>query len=311
MNPLGLSPDAHERRRKFVTASDAKRIVEGDWPALYREKMGLAQPDNLDDELRVQMGSFTEPFNLFWYMKQTGRSVVYHSDNEVNCVAWKALTGQDAFPEFVASEEYPFMGCSLDAVSFDAGNVFAVLDAKHVGQFRYDELVERYTPAMTHQAIVKKMDRWELSVFVANGRWERVEQNLDVFFAEDLIEKEREFMSWVERGEEPPFMGEPPPLPKPQPRLRNIEMPADFSAPEWATFCARNNWAADAANAMLQFAETDGAQKANGAAREDIKKLIPDDCGLLTRLTKFGWVSAKRSTSNAITITLKKEKTDG
>lgn len=199
------------------------------------------------------------------------------------------------------------MACSLDALSTTSKGHPCVLDAKHVGTFAYDTLVERYVAAMTHQAIVCNVDWWALSVFVGNGsRWEVIEQRVDDFFREDLIEKEAEFWSWVERGEEPPFMGEPPPLPKPQPRLRNIEMPADFSAPEWAAFCARNNWAADAANAMLQFAETDGAQKANGAARDEIKKLIPDDCGSLSRLTKFGTVTAKRSTSNAITITLKR-----
>jgi YqaJ-like viral recombinase domain len=303
MNPLGLSAQAKERRQNYITASDAKHIMEGNWVALYREKKGLSEPENLDDLLRVQMGSFTEPFNLWWYMKQTGRSVAYYSDNIMCIQVWDVLRGGATIePEFVVSREYPFMGCSLDATSTTSRGHRCVLDAKHVGTFKYDELVERYTPAMTHQAIVVGVDWWALSVFVGNGRWELIEQEVDVFYREDLIEKEREFWSWMERGEEPPDM-RPEAPPKPQPRLRTLDASATpVGSEDWQKLVARNNWLSDAFNRASTFAETEGAFKAHQAARAEIGKLLPDDIGSVLLPTKRGMFSAKRNAAGAITM---------
>ena len=305
MNPLGLSAEAIERRRNYLTASDAAKIMAGSWPEVYRLKKGLAEEDNLDDELRVQMGSFTEPFGLWWYEKMTGRSVEYFSDNPVAKAAWYQMTARPALGEFVASSEHPFMACSLDATSTTSKGHPCVLDAKHIGTFRYDDLVQRYLPGMTHQAVVCDVDHWALSVFVGNGRWELIEQEVDPFYREELIEKEAEFWSWIERDEEPPFMDEAREPPPPQPRRRNIAMPA-MGTPDWQTFIARNNWAVDAANAIHQFAETEGAAKAHAISREEIKKLTPEDCGALAHKTGHGLFLLKRSTSGALTMKLEK-----
>lgn len=308
MNPLGLSAEAKERRGSYLTASDAKRIMEGEWVALYREKKGLSEAEDLGDLLRVQMGSFTEPFNLWWYMKQTRRAVQYHTDNPMAAAVWYALADQPALPEFVASTEYPFMGCSLDATSTTSRGQRCVLDAKHVGTFKYDELVERYTPAMTHQAIIVGVDWWALSVFVGNSRWELIEQEVDPFYATDLIEKECEFWSWMERGEEPPDM-RPEAPPKPRPRLHTLDASATpVGSEEWQKLVARNNWLPDAFNHASTFAETEGAFKAHQAARADVGKLLPDDIGLMLLPTKRGTFSAKRNVAGA--ITMKVEKTD-
>lgn len=310
MNPLGLDAAAKERRRNYLTASDAKRVLEGDWPTLWREKKGLAEGENLDGKLAVQMGSFTEPFNLFWCERQTGRRVEYYSDNGVAADAWNRLTARSARPEFVVCGAIPFMGCSLDALSTTSHGHPCVLDAKHVGQYRYDELVERYTPAGTHQAIVCDVEWWALSVFVGNARWELVEQEVDPFYREAYIAKAREFWSWIERDEEPPDMSAPIAPPKPQPRLRNLDASAEFGTPEWQALVARNNWLADCANEVLAFAETEGAFKAHQAAREGIKRLLPDDIGLFTRQTKRGLFTAKRSSAGVLTMTIT-EKADG
>ena len=305
-NPLGLDQEAKERRKRFLTASDAKHIVDGSWSLLWRRKMGFEDEDNLDDELRVQMGSYTEPFNLWWYCKKTGRAVAYHSDNEITRAAWEAMGG-NVRDEWVVSKEYPFMGCSLDATSTTSKGHDCVLDAKHVGTFRYDELVERYTPAMTHQSIVCEVDWWALSVFLDNSRWELVEQAVDPFFREELIEREQEFWGYVERQEEPPDMTEPAAVPKPQARLRQFIADA-LGTPGWQQMVAVNNWLPDAANAAAQFAETLAAAKANGAARTAFGAALPDDIGDFRFPTSRGLFSAKRSAAGSLTLTVKEGK---
>jgi len=65
-------------RRTFLGGSDA-RIIIGDDEAklirLWREKRGEAEPEDLSDNLMVQLGSVTEDLNRRWYERNTGYAV--------------------------------------------------------------------------------------------------------------------------------------------------------------------------------------------------------------------------------------------
>ena len=60
-------------RRDFIGGSDA-RIIMGDDEAallrLWREKRGEVEPEDLSDNLIVQLGTVTEHLNRHWYEKQ-------------------------------------------------------------------------------------------------------------------------------------------------------------------------------------------------------------------------------------------------
>jgi predicted phage-related endonuclease len=64
----------------FIGGSDMRRIMEGDWISLWEEKTGRKQPDDLSDVLPVQLGTFTEQFNIYWFVSQTGKQV-YNSQH--------------------------------------------------------------------------------------------------------------------------------------------------------------------------------------------------------------------------------------
>src|SRR5438309_7462789 len=65
-------------RRSFIGGSDA-RVIMGDDEAhlvrLWREKRGEAEPEDLADNLIVQLGTATEDLNRRWYERNTGQSV--------------------------------------------------------------------------------------------------------------------------------------------------------------------------------------------------------------------------------------------
>src|SRR5437660_1928274 len=65
-------------RRSFIGGSDA-RIIMGEDEAtllrLWREKRGEAEPQDLSDNLLVQLGVVTEPLNRLWYERNTGQQV--------------------------------------------------------------------------------------------------------------------------------------------------------------------------------------------------------------------------------------------
>lgn len=72
--PAKVQPD----RRTFIGGSDA-RIIMGDdhdkLVRLWREKRGEIAPQDLSQELIVQLGSITEDLNRTWYERNSGHTV--------------------------------------------------------------------------------------------------------------------------------------------------------------------------------------------------------------------------------------------
>jgi predicted phage-related endonuclease len=290
MKALGLSPEQIEQRRKFVGGSDAGEVMTGDWGRLWRVKTGREQPEDLSDILAVQMGSFTEDLNAFWYTKQTGRPV----ENRGQFIAGLYMS---LYSDGIG--DCPFMAANLDGVTTTSKGHPAYWDAKHVG--RLDEAtVLRYTPQMVHCCTILGFDWWVLSVFIGNSKWELVEQEVDPIYQATLIAREREFWGYVERDEEPPEQSAPVLAPKPQPKLRTVQL-EDQWRDEWP------NWGTRMVELFGTFAGTYAAATAHAIAREDIKTLLPDDVGLVTR----GNIKISRTRAGAVTMAITKEKTDG
>src|SRR6478752_8430889 len=65
-------------RRYFIGGSDA-RIIMGDDEdnlcRLWREKRGEIEPENLSENLIVQLGTVTEELNRRWYERNTGHVI--------------------------------------------------------------------------------------------------------------------------------------------------------------------------------------------------------------------------------------------
>ena len=61
--------------RKHLGGSAANRIANGDAYGLWEEMTERKEPDNLDDVFRVQLGVYTESFNLSWFEQQSGLEV--------------------------------------------------------------------------------------------------------------------------------------------------------------------------------------------------------------------------------------------
>lgn len=301
MNTLGLSPEAIAARRKYVQAGDAARLMAGEWKSVYREKMGLAEAEDLSDKLAVQMGSFTEPFNLAWCEKKTGRRIEYYSGNAMMRATWSALTkGFANQNELQVSRVYPWMACNLDGMTTTARGERCVIDAKHVGRAD-DPMILRYTVAGTHQATVMGCDWWALSVFVGNSKWEYIEQEIDPLYQADLIARTREFWGYVTRGEEPEDRTAPALPPKPQPRLRELHVPVG-EGEVFAAMLRENNWLGPALKEARAIAETDGAAKRHAIARKDFVGLVPVDVGLV----EWGLFKAKRDRAGALRISIGK-----
>jgi len=276
----GLTAADRLERRKGLGGSDAKRVMDGDWLSLWREKTGRAEGEDLSGNLAVQMGSATEAFNAFWFEKVTGRKISRRNDH-------------------VVSRDHPHMRANLDGITTTASGRGAYWDAKHVG--RSDEqMILRYVPQMTHCASIVGLDYWILSVFVGNSKHEIIEGEVDPFYLEELLAKEAEFWSFVVSDTEPPSQAAPVLAPKPASVLRKIQL-EDAFRDTWP------NWGPELLPLIRTFSETHAAAAKHAIVREEIKTLMPDDVGEITR----GLFRASRSKAGAVTIALKKGKSDG
>lgn len=279
---LGLSPEEIAERRNGVGGSDAGRIMNGEWRQLWREKTGRAEPEDLSGNLAVQMGTATEGFNALWYERVTGR----------------AVTDRGLFVTGDRTATFPWMRANLDGITTTHRGDPAYWDAKHIGG-RVEDAVIRYTPQMTHCAHLLALDWWVLSIFIGNSKHEIVEQEVDPFYLEELLAKEREFWGYVERDEEP-LDTTATPAPKPTPALRRIYLD-DVNQTKWP------NWGGAMAEKCRAFANTHAAATAHAIVREEIKLLLPEDVGFVKR----GLIEITRNKAGAVTIALKKEKDDG
>lgn len=243
LSTLGLSADAIATRKDWIGGSDANTIMSGKADRLiqlWREKRGEAEPEDLSDNLAVQMGSFTEPLNAAWFEKHTG------------------LTVRDHGREVCSKEHGIPMRATLDGIVSGASE--GVFEAKHCGTRNSDEeLFARYVPQLTHNCICAGETVAFLSIFKGNGDWIMFEYDLDDTYAASLIEAERSFWACVRTGTPPAPL---PEVPTPKPK-GVVEYCMDGS----------NEWASHAAD----YLETALAADRHEIAKKSLKALVPDD----------------------------------
>jgi predicted phage-related endonuclease len=237
----------HAERRKGIGGSDAGRIMAGDWWALWAEKTGRAEPEDLSRKLAVQLGIFTEAFNAHWYELMTGCAVT-------------------ARGLMMVHPKHLWMRCTLDGLVALPAGCDAVWQAKHVsGRSPVEEVVARYTPQVTHEMLVCGLDRAVLSLLIGTDKFEAVEIPLDEFYGAELIDREREFWSYVESDREPP--GAPAlSAPVPPPKYRKVDMSTS------------NSWADLAAAWLVNKAPAAAFKKAEA----ELKAMVEPDVGEAT-----------------------------
>ena len=239
---LEKSAEWHAERAKGIGGSDAKKIMEGNWNALWLEKTGRAEPEDLSDNVAVQVGSWTEPLNIGFFERWARKPV------------WRGM-------EPVVHLTHTFMRCNLDGWC-DPDN--AVVEAKHVSAWdKADNVVSRYYPQLQHCIAVTEADRAYLTVIYGNNKWEWYAVERDADYITDLIEREREFWRHVENDTAP----DDPAAIKAEISLddmRDVEMTGD------------NAWADLAAT----WLETRDAAKRFKDADKGIKQHVPDDARL-------------------------------
>ena len=185
---LGLSEEQKAARQNGLGGSDANILMSGDADrihALWLEKTGQAEPEDLSRVLPVQLGSHTEEFNRYWFELITGRVVTHEGESR-------------------RSQSHPFMGLTLDGLTSTEVGLPAVFEAKHVNAFsNLDDVTERYMGQLHHAMHVTGLSHAILSVLHGTQKYEFFEVECDWLYTAQLIDREAAFWRCVEKREPP------------------------------------------------------------------------------------------------------------
>lgn len=254
------SKEWHDERAKGIGGSDASKIMAGDWYPLWEIKTSRSEGEDLSWVLPVQIGTITEELNRQWFAHHTGIAV-----STGGC-------------EHLVHLEHPFMCANLDGRCDGA-----IFEAKHVSAFAKEaEILTRYYPQLQHCMAVAGEPLAHLSVFYGTLKWEKYEIPEDKKYQADLIEREREFWTYVETDLPPPSVEAAPAPVISLDDMREVNMTGDN---EWAAHA--NDWAQNRGPAKLF--ET--------AAKELKAKVEPD----VKKASGHG-ISISRAKNGALTI---------
>ena len=250
-------------RRYFIGGSDA-RVIMGDDEArlirLWREKRGEQEPEDLGDNLSVQLGTVTEELNRRWYQRNTGHAV-------------KDVQKRMAHPVI------KWMAATLDGLVEPTGAVF---EAKFMLPWNFSEeaAAEKHMAQLQHNMWVANVRSAALSIITGGGKWVELTIHADPLYQHLLLTAEKKFWRCVQSGEAPRLFGVEPPRPRLE-AVRTVDMSAS------------NSWAELAAI----YRRTRHAHQEHEGAKAELKKLVPEDAreatghGLKARRSKSGAVS--------------------
>lgn len=224
---------------------------------LWREKRGEMEPEDLSNNLAVQLGVATEQLNRLWYERNTGRKVTQVQRRVIHhAISW--------------------MGATLDGIVEETEAVF---EAKFMLPWSFSEegAAEKYMPQLQHNMWVVASRSSVLSIITGGGKWVEIPIPADPLYQHLLLTAERKFWRCVQSGEPPQLFGVEPPRPRSQ-AVRIVDMSGSNSWAEFATM----------------FRKTRAAHAEHENAKAELKKLIPEDVkeaighGIRAKRTKSG-----------------------
>ena len=140
-------------RRSFIGGSDARIIMGDDQPALvqlWQEKRGEAEPEDLSENLIVQLGIVTEELNRHWYERNTGHAIEH-------------------VQRWIQHPVHKWMAATLDGLVDPGGAVF---EAKFMLPWTFSEeaAAEKHMAQLQHNMWVANAKSAALSIITGGGK---------------------------------------------------------------------------------------------------------------------------------------------
>lgn len=174
-------------RKGFIGGSDMNVIMNGDWRKLWLVKTGRQESDDLSNNLAVQLGSYTEQFNIDWFSKSltNDRYISSTSTQQEFKILW---------------QDIPLKG-TVDAI---VKPDHAILECKHTYEYNtMENCLRQYMPQMQFYMWLAQSDSCYLSIIFGNRKWECVNVSADKNYLERMQVHLSEFWRCVSEDTEP------------------------------------------------------------------------------------------------------------
>ena len=152
---------------------------------LWREKRGEVEPEDLSDNLIVQLGTATEELNRQWYERNTGHAVGSVQRRLIHPI-------------------HKWMAATLDGLVDPGGAVF---EAKFMLPWTFSEeaAAEKHMAQLQHNMWVAHARSAALSIITGGGKWVEVVVRADPAVPAPVIDRGEEILALCsERGGAPP-----------------------------------------------------------------------------------------------------------
>ena len=172
-------------RKGFIGGSDMNRIMNADWHELWLVKTGRQEPDDLSDNLAVQLGSYTEQFNIDWFKKNHPMLIDVVNEQKEFKMLW---------------QDIPLKG-TVDAI---VKPDHAILECKHTYEYNtMENCLRQYMPQMQFYMWLAQSSSCYLSIIFGNRKWECVNVSADKDYLERMQVHLSEFWRCVSEDTEP------------------------------------------------------------------------------------------------------------
>jgi len=265
------------KRTGFIGGSDTTRIMQGDWLALWQIKTGRAQPEDLSDNIAVQLGIHTEDFNLKWFEKNYRNFKVINKQLELKAkIDGVPVKGTiDGMVPIYLKGHQPYGP--------------HIIEAKHTNSYNTMEgMIEYYMPQIQTYTHLAQAEGCYLSVIFGNNKWESVYIASNHKYFDSMWSVVSDFWGYVVRDEEP--------IGNHTPKISIDKIAVDEMVKRDAS---TDNQFIDSAH---DYIENETAARSFELAKKSLKEMVGDDerevyCDLLT---------VKRAKNGSLRITTRK-----
>ena len=173
-------------RKGFIGGSDCVKIMKGEWLELWQVKTGRSEPEDMSRILPVQLGIYTEHFNLEWF------------ETEYDCVL---EGGQTMFERQIGI--VPVKG-TVDALKHNDDGSISIVEAKHTNSMNnMDGILDWYMPQIQLYMHLAEVDGCYLSIIFGNSKWESTYVSYNAEYFHSMWAVVSDFWGYVLRDEEP------------------------------------------------------------------------------------------------------------
>lgn len=188
-----LNEQQREARRTGIGSSDAPAVICGPAFPVYAEKVGIADPPDLDEIEAVEWGNLLEHVIVETYSRRSGREVKYNFDNQL-----------------LRHPEHDFMIATLDSWQVDPKRGKGVLEVKNVGEWASWETPGstassdwtgdpplKFQIQLQHQIAVAELEWGTLCALIGGNRMRWFDMDRHGGFIQAMVEKESSFWEQV------------------------------------------------------------------------------------------------------------------